>query len=202
MKTNEGGVSPVVGVMLMLVVTIIIAAVVSAFAGGLGGDNTDPVTLKISGVYSQSDGFTFTHMGGDPISTQNTKIVVSTTDQFGTSIKRWEPNTSVVQILKNGNATPWRNVTHATISLNSLSFEPGEVAYVNVEDLGQVQPVTYTADAKATELNGLLSDAMYYSTTSSTTYGFLVPQNQGKQFLLQLINKNRVIAETKVKITP
>jgi len=35
----EGAVSPVVGVMLMLVVTIIIAAAVSAFAGGpLAGD--------------------------------------------------------------------------------------------------------------------------------------------------------------------
>lgn len=34
-KSRDDGVSPVVGVMLMLVVTIIIAAVVSAFAGGL-----------------------------------------------------------------------------------------------------------------------------------------------------------------------
>jgi archaeal type IV pilus assembly protein PilA len=37
---NASAVSPVVGVMLMLVVTIIIAAVVSAFAGGLGGSQT------------------------------------------------------------------------------------------------------------------------------------------------------------------
>jgi FlaG/FlaF family flagellin (archaellin) len=35
---TEHAVSPVVGVMLMLVVTIIIAAVVSAFAGGMTGD--------------------------------------------------------------------------------------------------------------------------------------------------------------------
>ena len=33
-NTIENAVSPVVGVMLMLVVTIIIAAIVSAFAGG------------------------------------------------------------------------------------------------------------------------------------------------------------------------
>jgi Protein of unknown function (DUF1628). len=37
---RNSAVSPVVGVMLMLVVTIIIAAVVSAFAGGLGGSQT------------------------------------------------------------------------------------------------------------------------------------------------------------------
>ncbi|MGC9436230.1 MAG: type IV pilin N-terminal domain-containing protein, partial [Methanomicrobiales archaeon] len=34
-KIPDDAVSPVIGVMLMLVVTIIIAAVVSAFAGGM-----------------------------------------------------------------------------------------------------------------------------------------------------------------------
>lgn len=38
---NEHAVSPVVGVMLMLVVTIIVAALVSSFAGGLG-DSAEP----------------------------------------------------------------------------------------------------------------------------------------------------------------
>ena len=37
-ERNEDAVSPVIGVMLMLVVTIVIAAVVAAFAGGLGSD--------------------------------------------------------------------------------------------------------------------------------------------------------------------
>lgn len=36
-QNSDEAVSPVVGVMLMLVVTIIIAAVVSGFAGGLVG---------------------------------------------------------------------------------------------------------------------------------------------------------------------
>jgi FlaG/FlaF family flagellin (archaellin) len=35
MKERDDAVSPVIGVMLMLVVTIIIAAVVSTFAGGI-----------------------------------------------------------------------------------------------------------------------------------------------------------------------
>ena len=39
--TNESAVSPVIGVMLMLVVTIIIAAVVSAFAGGMTDTETN-----------------------------------------------------------------------------------------------------------------------------------------------------------------
>jgi len=43
---SEDAVSPVIGVMLMLVVTIVIAAVVAAFAGGLGADaETAPTTV-------------------------------------------------------------------------------------------------------------------------------------------------------------
>jgi archaeal type IV pilus assembly protein PilA len=49
MKQNrESAVSPVVGVMLMLVVTIIIAAVVSAFAGGLSGDQSKTPQASLS----------------------------------------------------------------------------------------------------------------------------------------------------------
>lgn len=44
----ESAVSPVVGVMLMLVVTIIIAAVVSAFAGGLSGDQSKTPQASLS----------------------------------------------------------------------------------------------------------------------------------------------------------
>jgi flagellin-like protein len=52
---NDRAVSPVVGVMLMLVVTIIIAAVVSGFAGGLIGSNnqkTPALTMDVRIVNS------------------------------------------------------------------------------------------------------------------------------------------------------
>jgi FlaG/FlaF family flagellin (archaellin) len=90
-RKGEDAVSPVVGVMLMLVVTIIIAAVVSAFAGGLtnpsqkapsasveihvlnGGDsNTSYFTMKVLGVNS-------------PIPTKSLKIVTSWTTTNRTS---------------------------------------------------------------------------------------------------------------------
>lgn len=66
-RENSSAVSPVVGVMLMLVVTIIIAAVVSAFAGGLGSAQakTPQATIVASefhvggtyDLYDQQDGF-------------------------------------------------------------------------------------------------------------------------------------------------
>lgn len=48
-KTNQTdeAVSPIVGVMLMLVVTIIIAAVVSMFASGMMGDTPTPSTAQV-----------------------------------------------------------------------------------------------------------------------------------------------------------
>lgn len=45
---NEDAVSPVVGVMLMLVVTIVIAAVVAAFATGMVGDQKTAPTVSAS----------------------------------------------------------------------------------------------------------------------------------------------------------
>jgi FlaG/FlaF family flagellin (archaellin) len=83
-QQNERAVSPVVGVMLMLVVVIIIAAVVSGFAGGLvGGKNQKTPQLAMdaqivnTGYWSSS--YLKAEVTGvdDPIRTQDLKIVTS-----------------------------------------------------------------------------------------------------------------------------
>jgi len=83
-QRREDAVSPVVGVMLMLVVTIIIAAVVSGFAGGLasGTDKAPQAAFeaKISessmgGAYGYE--FTLKHLSGDPVDTRYIKLVTS-----------------------------------------------------------------------------------------------------------------------------
>jgi len=85
-KNGDDAVSPVVGVMLMLVVTIIIAAVVSGFAGGLiGGNNQKAPTLAMDVKISNSgswvgSGFSATVTSvSDPIPTKDLKIVTSWT---------------------------------------------------------------------------------------------------------------------------
>jgi len=81
---REDAVSPVIGVMLMLVVTIIIAAVVSAFSGGLigGTDQKAPaltMDIKISNTGSWSgSGFTATVTSvSTPIHSKDLKIVTA-----------------------------------------------------------------------------------------------------------------------------
>ncbi|GAB7016610.1 hypothetical protein JCM10550A_19780 [Methanogenium cariaci] len=75
---NSEAVSPVIGVMLMLVVTIIIAAAVSAFAGGYADDQKETpvaqidVQLKTAGAYPK---LVFTHLGGDSLKTGDLKII-------------------------------------------------------------------------------------------------------------------------------
>ncbi len=89
--SDECAVSPVVGIMLMLVVTIIIAAVVSAFAGGLTAkEQKTPVaildvtinSLERSSMPGSGSGYyiptmTIRHISGDPLPTKDLKIVTS-----------------------------------------------------------------------------------------------------------------------------
>ncbi|NMB80181.1 MAG: type IV pilin [Methanomicrobiales archaeon] len=84
-RTRDDGVSPVVGVMLMLVVTIIIGAVVSGFSGGLLGSGNNQKTptmtmdIKVANTGSWvGSGFSATVTGtSDPIQTKDIKIITA-----------------------------------------------------------------------------------------------------------------------------
>lgn len=89
-KNREDAISPVVGVMLMLVVTIIIAAVVSGFAGGLIGDAkkapslTMDVQIKNTGYYASSVFKADVLSVSEPIATKDIKLITSWTNSAGT----------------------------------------------------------------------------------------------------------------------
>jgi len=99
---DEHAVSPVIGVMLMIVVTVIIAAIVSGFAGVYAdADKKAPVAvisckyMAPTGVSSTNSdgtyggvvvaipdgGLLFTHEGGDFVNLLNTYLVVSNGDE-------------------------------------------------------------------------------------------------------------------------
>jgi flagellin-like protein len=74
---DKRGVSPVIGVMLMIVVTVILAAAVSSFAGSIGTKEDIPsATFKASASYSEFN-VTVEHMGGDPIYMDFVKFEIS-----------------------------------------------------------------------------------------------------------------------------
>jgi len=84
MVMNDEGVSPVVGVMLMLSVTVIIAAIVSAAAGGLSGtEKKSPSAIlevhfydnrSYSGGAFSSDTMTIEQVSGTPLQTKDLSI--------------------------------------------------------------------------------------------------------------------------------
>ena len=74
LKLSNEAVSPVVGVMLMLVVTLIIAAIVSGFAGSLTHSVSTTPQAVITAEYSQADGMIITHSGGDSLPLSNVKF--------------------------------------------------------------------------------------------------------------------------------
>lgn len=64
--TEDRAVSPVIGVVLMVAVTVILAAIVAAFALGMGGNASS--TPQASFDYDYASGtVNVTHVGGDPL---------------------------------------------------------------------------------------------------------------------------------------
>lgn len=93
-NSGEEAISPVVGVMLMLVVTIIIAAVVSAFAGGSMTSSQKAPTANVefhvkNGGTTDTSYFSMKVLGvSEPIPTKNLKVITSwtATDSTGSAI--------------------------------------------------------------------------------------------------------------------
>lgn len=90
LKTNsDDAVSPVVGVMLMLVVTIVIAAVITAFATGTVSDapSSPSVMLEISNP--SGSGFDIVHKGGDALTLSNIEISVESVGGYDNGMVRF-----------------------------------------------------------------------------------------------------------------
>ncbi|MDD1695136.1 MAG: type IV pilin N-terminal domain-containing protein [Methanoregula sp.] len=87
---TEYAVSPVIGVMLMITVTIIIAATLSAFVGGSTGElkQNPQATLTVT-TEGSGDSFNivFEHRGGDTLRTVDLEIITWVKNNDGKMIK-------------------------------------------------------------------------------------------------------------------
>ena len=189
--SNEA-VSPVVGVMLMLVVTIIIAAVVSAFAGGLTETTEKAPQVSLKATYSQTDGLTISHQGGDAIGTLDTIVIVRLGDTFGDAgHMAWTQNATTIvnkrgttvgsSVDSNGNGA-WLT---SGGSSGVKSFAPGDNAYIEPP----------------------YSTSKFMQPGASDTYKFeshsAKYNNVGKTFWLEFADKSgKVFAKTEVTIAP
>jgi flagellin-like protein len=78
MIENDRGVSPVIGVILMVAITVILAAVIGTFVLGLGDSlGASQPSAQIGVSLNSSDNVTLSHNGGDSIRTGDLTINVN-----------------------------------------------------------------------------------------------------------------------------
>ena len=97
-ESRDAAVSPVIGVMLMLVVTLIIAAVVSSFAGGLGTTKDATPTVTFKADLSMENGLIITCLGVTPGKSVDFDICIGDTNYYkvGTgTTSTFRPGTSI-----------------------------------------------------------------------------------------------------------
>lgn len=91
-KKSDDAVSPVVGVMLMIVITVVIAAVITTFATGVTSDaEAAPTAVFDVEIYDYYQAlpdcggpdFHITHLSGDAVDTKDIEIQISWKDQTG-----------------------------------------------------------------------------------------------------------------------
>ena len=194
---KEDAVSPIVGVMLMLVATIIVAAVVAAFAGGIAGDTEASPNIIISGTYSQTSGLALKHVSGDSIS--GVDIYVRPDEGFSSGYHKYS----------------WKagNLTKGTVITSDITWSAGEIWRIAAED---IQPLTngapdskYSSKTYYSEYTEL-SSTKYYKTPvhsgHNSNFGFNFKGNSeypsavGKTMIVELHKDGRIIASTPVKI--
>jgi flagellin-like protein len=199
---KDRAVSPVVGVMLMLVVTIIIAAVVSAFSGGLTNEQKKIPSASIQATYSATDGMAIRHMGGDPLATNDMAFTVEDGNTF---------RADAAEITRQG--LNLANLTFDSTPIMSSDgsyavsvFRPGDVLYMSAENTtcDTMQPtVANQIQTDGGSING--------ATCTGSDYCDLCIRNSGingrggsigKQFVLMLSDrKGNMIGKTVVTVT-
>ena len=125
---NKEAVSPVVGVMLMLVVTLIIAGVVSAFGGGLVSTTAPTPQASITGSLTVGSPLVLTHNGGDSIVGSSldvkTKIVSGSYADMVSTVNFTKSN--LARINKTVTGDKFQTGDVLTVPWNDVFFKPKE----------------------------------------------------------------------------
>ena len=98
--TDDDAVSPVIGVILMVAITVILAAVIASFVLGLGSE-TGPAAPQASWEFTDdgSGDFSITHTGGDTVDSS------SLTLEFSSSSPVSDPFSSYTQVSSGNSAS-------------------------------------------------------------------------------------------------
>ncbi|MBQ3718395.1 MAG: type IV pilin N-terminal domain-containing protein [Methanomicrobium sp.] len=217
LKLSNEAVSPVVGVMLMLVVTLIIAAIVSGFAGSMVSSSSITPQAIITAEYSQANGMVITHAGGDSLPMSQIKFATMPGEVMGSDYLQFLYDIDMSGInytASDGESKAIMN--NATGNFAKSGFMPGEVLTISRDNCKD--SVTTQAEIDALEhasRNNKYTDygivntnaAVFWGTLDSdkfkyfSGYQFMWHENVGKYFYLIVTDENgATISKTKVTI--
>ncbi|WP_456487961.1 type IV pilin N-terminal domain-containing protein [Candidatus Alkanophaga liquidiphilum] len=151
-KTIGGkqAVSPVVGVLILLVITVIMAATIGVFVLGMKKPEAAPqASMAITNVDEANERIYVEHQGGDRINLNKAKVVAW---GEGDTRREWDPADDAVTWFEAGDQLEldldhgWIKLNGATPALRDLSddngcdFESGDTVYVRIidKDTGQL----------------------------------------------------------------
>jgi archaeal type IV pilus assembly protein PilA len=204
---NYDAVSPVVGVMLMIVVTIIIAAVVSAFAGGAIGNTQKTPQANIKGMFSVSGGMQIIHAGGDSIPTQDLVFEMTHDPSFGAGIDALTTtiiNRSLIQDLNNN------YLINPTTGISTVdpNFKAGDSLLISTRNCNcyDLQQQVGPDDYGPPNINGYPGDYNNLKGMKINFWNmcFRNTNSIGRTFILTTLDKrtNGVVSRNTVTINP
>ena len=199
---SDEAVSPVIGILLMLVVTIIIAAVVSGFAGSLVQGQAKVPQAQISGKLSVSDGFSFKHNGGDPLTTSKINVIIRDSDQFGQGLE--QTTTNIIAKTNITDSTGTKFWAYPDGSADIISLNPGDTATISaanctcniLQPANSPQPWVAKADGYTYDPQSNDKSAFFKTCLRNSA-------NIGKTFKMEIVDTSsgKMIARADVPIT-
>jgi len=171
---KDNAVSPVIGVLLMLTLTLIIAAIVNSYAGGLMETDTKAPSVTLQAKYFQNEtGMEIRHISGDPLPTGSVKVVVRPSDTMGRNAVQYSSVVNKSLITNLSGTESWAN--------GITSLRPGEINYI----LGN-----NTEKGNLSHLQDGIPDQFLFNNTT----------NLGNTFFFEVYYKNTMISRSEVLI--
>lgn len=170
---KEDAVSPVIGVLLMLTLTLIIAAIVNSYAGGLMVTEPKAPSVTLQAIYSQTGGMEIRHTSGDPLPTELIKVIVRPSDTMGRTAGQYISIVKKTYITNLSGTQSW--------STGITSMRPGDVCYIRGD----------RTSGNVRYLQEGVKDQQYWVNNST---------NLGNTFFLEIYYKNTMISRNEVLI--
>ncbi|MCZ7381352.1 MAG: type IV pilin N-terminal domain-containing protein [Candidatus Methanoperedens sp.] len=135
---NDEAVSPVIGVILMVAITVILAAVIAAFVFGMGTPTKAPqVQLKI---IANSTGIQIIHSGGDSLILKDEKLTLTFANNntaINTSLALYPSFTSVETLAPGATISNYNGLYAGFVTLT-----PGQILSITILDVPSGQVIT------------------------------------------------------------